>query len=154
MMKLIKVKLSDINKFKRTKLTFHGKIKSRYNPETFKKIYLVNITTISQLISSKIYIIPKNIEHVHAYHPDYMKIIRFNANVNLKAMGINSSFRDKLLKKTELSLWSLWTLTTFICNRFWSISRWKLTYTSQKSYLQRWSHKQNKEYGTYSCMMS
>jgi len=61
----------------------------------------VNITTASgaQLISSKFYIIPKNIEHVHAYHPDYIKLLDFNANVNLKAMGINSSFRDKLLKK-------------------------------------------------------
>jgi len=94
-----KSKIVGYNKFKRTKWTFHGKIKSRYNPETFKKIYLVNITTISQLISSKIYIIPKNIEHVHAYHPYYMKLLDFNANVNLKAMGINSSFRDKLLKK-------------------------------------------------------
>jgi len=59
----------------------------------------VNITTISQLISSKYYIIPKNIEHVHAYHPDYIKLLDFNANVNLKAMGIFSPFRDKLLKK-------------------------------------------------------
>jgi RNA-directed DNA polymerase len=96
-----KSKVVEYNKFKRTKWTFHGKVneKSRYNPETFKKIHLVNITTISQLISSKFYIIPKNLEHVHAYHPDYMKLIDFNANVNLKTMGTNSSFREKLLKK-------------------------------------------------------
>jgi len=99
--KIDKSKIVGYNKFKRTKWTFHGKVneKSRYNPETFKKIYLVNITTVSQLISSKFYIIPKNIEHVHAYHPDYNKLLDFNANANFKAMGIDSSFRDKLLKK-------------------------------------------------------
>lgn len=67
---------------------YGGKQKSRY---------LVDIGTSSQLLSTKNYVIPLNLLHVHAYHPDYMKMIQFNTNNNFKAMGLNSSFKTRLL---------------------------------------------------------
>jgi len=44
-------------------------------------------------------VIPKQLLHIHAYHPDYMKVIEFNTNNNFKTLGINSSFKERLLKK-------------------------------------------------------
>jgi RNA-directed DNA polymerase len=85
---------------KNVKWVFNGKtnVTSRYGNKD-KRIYLVDIGTIAQLLSSKHYVIPKNLLHVHAYHPDYMKMIEFNTNNNFRALGMNSSFKECLLKK-------------------------------------------------------
>lgn len=84
---------------KNVKWVFHGFANqdSRYGGKV-KSRYLVDVGNSNQLLSSKHYIIPKKLLHVHAYHPDYMKMVEFNANNNFKAMGLNSSFKIKLLK--------------------------------------------------------
>lgn len=89
------------SKFKNRKWTFHGEVfqKSRYNPEKSKTIYLVDVSNISQLLSSKFYVVPKKLLSIHGYHPDYMKLIEHNTTVNLKAGGPYSSFKEKLLKR-------------------------------------------------------
>lgn len=93
-----KVKYS---KLKNTKWVFHGivKEKSRYHNGKPKIIYLVDVSNISQLLSSKFYVLPKKYLTIHGYHPDYMKLVDFNTNVNFKAGGTYSSFKERLLKR-------------------------------------------------------
>lgn len=88
-------------KFKNTKWVFHGKSKSksRYNVAKSKTIYLVDVTNISQLLSSKHFVLPKNLLLIHGYHPNYMKLVTFNTNLKFKSAGINSSFKQRLLKR-------------------------------------------------------
>jgi len=95
-----KEKNYDYTKIKNVKWVFNGKttVPSRYGNNE-KRIYLVDVGTIAQLLSSKHYVIPKQLLHIHAYHPDYMKVIEFNTNNNFKTLGINSSFKERLLKK-------------------------------------------------------
>ena len=63
------------------KWVFHGSVnaKSRYNrsAKKSKTIYLANVGTSTKLLSSKNYIIPKNLINIHGYHPDYFKLIEF-----------------------------------------------------------------------------
>jgi len=89
------------SKFKNRKWVFHGKVfeKLRYNPSNYKTIYLVDVSNISQLLSSKFYILPKKYLYIHGYHQDYMKLVEHNTNVNLKAGGPYSSFKERLLKR-------------------------------------------------------
>ena len=95
------LKKSKYSKFKNTKWVFHGKSsrKSRYHLNKSKIIYLVDVSNISQLLSSKYFILPKNIQQIHGYHPNYMKLVTFNTNLKLKSAGLNSSFKERLLKK-------------------------------------------------------
>ena len=88
-------------KFKNTKWVFHGKLKSksRYNIRKSKTIYLVDVLNISQLLSSKHFILPKNLQSIHGYHQNYMKLATFNANLKFKSAGLNSSFKQRLLKR-------------------------------------------------------
>jgi len=89
------------SKFKNRKWVFHGivKKKSRFHEGKPKSIYLVDVSNVSQLLSSKFLILPKKYLTIHAYHPDYMKLVNYNTNVNLKAGGIHLSFKKRLLKR-------------------------------------------------------
>lgn len=88
-------------KFKNTKWVFYGKSKSRsrYNISKSKTIYLVDVTNISQLLSSKHFVLPKNLLTTHGYHPNYMKLVTFNTNLKFKSTGFDSSFKQRLLKR-------------------------------------------------------
>ena len=88
-------------KFKNTKWVFHGKSKnkSRYNIRKSKIIYLVDVSNISQLLSRKHFILPKNIQQIHGYHSNYMKLVTFNTNLKFKSAGLNSSLKERLLKR-------------------------------------------------------
>ena len=88
-------------KFKNTKWVFYGKSKSksRYNVRKSKMIYLVDVSNISQLLSSKHFVLPKNLQPIHGYHPNYMKLVTFNTNLKFKSAGLNSSFKQCLLKR-------------------------------------------------------
>lgn len=88
-------------KFKNTKWVFHGKSKSksRYNICKSKTIYLVDVSNISQLLSSKHFILPKNLQPIHGYHQNYMKLVSFNTNLKFKSAGVDSSFKQRLLKR-------------------------------------------------------
>ena len=88
-------------KFKNTKWVFHGKSKSksRYNIRKSKTISLVDVSNISQLLSSKHFVLPKNLQPIHGYHPNYMKLVTFNTNLKFKSAGLNSSFKQCLLKR-------------------------------------------------------
>lgn len=94
-------KTENYTKIKNVKWVFHGTInsKSRYNIDKHKTIYLVDVVNISQLLSSKHFMLPKKLLDVHGYHPDYMKLVTFNTNLNFKSIGINSSFKQRLLAK-------------------------------------------------------
>ena len=91
------------SKFKNRKWVFHGKVfeKSRYTLEKPKTIYLVDVSNISQLLSSKVYVLPNKYLTIHGYHPNYMKIVEHNTNVNLKAGGIHASLKERLLKRQK-----------------------------------------------------
>ena len=91
--------LKNFKKFKNVKWVFHStsNTESRYNPETRKTIYLVNVSSSTRLLSFKKYIIPKKIINIHSYHKDYHKLIEFNTN--FKAMNIHAPFKEKLLKR-------------------------------------------------------
>ena len=95
---LKKIKYS---KFKNRKWVFHGIVKEklRYHEGKPKTIYLVDVSNASQLLSSKFYILPKKYLTIHGYHSDYMKLVDHNTNVNFKAGGMNSSFKECLLKR-------------------------------------------------------
>ena len=96
-------KLTNYLKFKNTKWVFHAKVKSksRYRTNKSKTIYLVDVTNISQLLSSKHFILPKKLLTVHGYHPDYMKLVTFNTNLNFKSAGFDSSLKQRLLAKQK-----------------------------------------------------
>ena len=64
-----------------------------------KTIYLVDVSNISQLLSSKHFILPKNLLSVHGYHHNYMKLVTFNTNLNFKSAGLDSSLKQRLLNK-------------------------------------------------------
>ena len=91
------------SKFKNRKWVFHGKVfeKSRYTLEKPKTIYLVDVSNISQLLSSKVYVLPNKYLTIHGYHPNYMKIVEHNTNVNLKAGGIYASLKERLFKRQK-----------------------------------------------------
>ena len=94
-------KAESYKKFKNTKWVFHGvtKHKSRYNSDKTKTIYLVDVTNIAQLLSSKHYILPKNLLNIHGYSPDYMRLITFSINLKFKSAGVGLSFKQRLLVK-------------------------------------------------------
>lgn len=95
------IKKPKYSKFKNTKWVFHGKSKrkSRYHIRKSKIIYLVDVSNISQLLSNKHFILPKNIQQIHGYHPNYMKLATFNTNLKFKSAGLNSSLKERLLKR-------------------------------------------------------
>lgn len=80
---------------------FHGiaRKESRYHKGKPKTVYLVDVNNISQLLSSKFYILPKKHLTIHGYHSDYMKLVSHNTNVNFKTSGIHSSFKERFLKR-------------------------------------------------------
>lgn len=88
-------------KIKNTKWVFHDTIshKSRYNKDVNKSIYLINPSMSTQLLTARLYIIPKDLINIHAYHKDYMKLVEFGTNLNFKAQGVNGPLKDKLLKR-------------------------------------------------------
>ena len=94
-------KTESYKRFKNTKWVFHGvtKHKSRYNSDKTKTIYLVDVTNITQLLSSKHYILPKNLLNIHGYSPDYMRLITFSTNLKFKSAGVGLSFKQRLLAK-------------------------------------------------------
>lgn len=88
-------------KFRNRKWVFHGivKKKSRYYKSKSKTIYLVDVNDVSQLLSSKFYILPEKYLNIHGYRLDYIKLIGRNREVNPKAGGIDRSFKECLLKR-------------------------------------------------------
>jgi len=91
-----KVKYS---KFKNRKWVFHGivKEKSVYHKDKPKIRYLVDVSNISQFLSSKLYILPQKYLGIYGYHSDYMKLVNHNTNVIFKVGGIHSSFKECFL---------------------------------------------------------
>jgi RNA-directed DNA polymerase len=94
-------KAESYKKFKNTKWVFHGSVKnkSRYNINNNKTVYLVDVTNITQLLSSKHYILPKKLLNIHGYHSDYMCLLTFSTNLKFKSAGVDSSFKQRLLAK-------------------------------------------------------
>jgi len=94
-------KAESYKKFKNTKWVFHGSVKnkSRYNINNNKTVYLVDVTNITQLLSSKHYVLPKNLLNIHGYHLNYMRLLTFSTNLKFKSAGLDSSFKQRLLAK-------------------------------------------------------
>ena len=75
-------------KLKKRTWTFRGETKDKYRfTESTKRIFLQDVSNTNAVLSSKHYIIPKNINSIHAYSEDYMKLVDFQATLNLKAAG-------------------------------------------------------------------
>lgn len=92
----------DRTSFKGRIWAFYGKsgTKSRYNEKINNKtIYLQDISTTNTILSGKDYIIPKKLLVIHGFDKNYMELVEFQANLNLKSLSQYSSFKGKLLKK-------------------------------------------------------
>ena len=61
----------------------------------------MDVTNISKLLPSKHYVLPKNLQQIHGYHPNYMKLVKFNINLKFKSAGLNPSFKQCLLKRQK-----------------------------------------------------
>ena len=84
--------------------TFQGisKTRSRYNEKSINKtIYLQDISVANRILSAKDYIIPKRLLDIHGFDKNYMKLVEFQANLNLKSFNRYSPFKGKLLKKQK-----------------------------------------------------
>ena len=66
-----------------------------------KYIELLDPTLIVETISARRYRIPKFMETVHAYHPDYKKLIEFNQSLALESVKNTKTLKIKLLKKQK-----------------------------------------------------
>jgi len=62
---------------------------------------LVNPTQVVATLSPKLYRIPKNLEMVHAYHPDHTKLAEFNVKMSIKSMEMNQTTKTKLYIKQK-----------------------------------------------------
>ena len=89
----------EYEKFKNRTWTFRGD-PSRFTKRT-KRIFLQDVSNTSAVLSSQHYIIPKKINSIHAYSEDYMKLVDFQATLNLKAAGPYGTLKDKLLKRQK-----------------------------------------------------
>ncbi len=91
----------DYSTFKATRWVFSGIVwaESRYNPDSTKRIFMVDPSNISQVLSTKEYCIPKPLIDIHAFAEDYMKLVTWCINVNIKALGINNTRKQRLLKQ-------------------------------------------------------
>jgi RNA-directed DNA polymerase len=81
---------------------FHGitLAPSHYTERSGKSIYLLDPSNCYETLSAKHFIIPKVMENIHAYSPDFMKLVEFQTNLGL--LAINSKFpsiKDRLTKK-------------------------------------------------------
>lgn len=75
-----------------TKWVFRGRThKDSIFNEGGKYIELVNPTQIVSTMSSKLYRIPKDLELIHAYHPDYEKLIEFNNKLSIESLKLNKT---------------------------------------------------------------
>jgi RNA-directed DNA polymerase len=52
-------------------------------------------------MSPKLYRIPKELELVHAYHPEFEKLIDFNTKLSIKSLQRNRTTKIKLLIKQK-----------------------------------------------------
>lgn len=88
-------------KIKNVKWVFHGRVKSesRYNTGKHKTIYLVDVANMSQLLSSKYFILPKKLLKIHGYHTEYMQLVTFSTNLKFKSAGVDPFFKQRLLAK-------------------------------------------------------
>lgn len=66
-----------------------------------KTIELVNPTQVVSTLSPKRYRIPKALELVHAFHPEYEKLIEFNAKISMESLKTNPTNKTKLFIKQE-----------------------------------------------------
>ena len=103
----------DKSSFKGRTWTFYGVtgMESRYNENNSinKTIYLQDISNTNTILSGKEYIMPKKLLTIHGFDKNYMELVKFQANLNLKSLSKYNPFKGKLLK-SQNSLCS-------ICNR-------------------------------------
>lgn len=64
-------------------------------------VELVNPTQVVTTMSPKHYRIPKSLELVHAYHPNYEKLVEFNIKTSLQSMEMNQTTKTKLYVKPK-----------------------------------------------------
>lgn len=62
---------------------------------------LVNPTQTVATLSPKLYRIPKSLELVHAYHPDYEKLIEFNTKMSIKNLEMNQTTKTRLFVRQK-----------------------------------------------------
>ncbi len=88
----------------RNKWVFRGTTSDRsiYNEsQGGKTIELVNPTQVVATLSPKRYRIPKALELVHAYHPEYEKLIEFNTKISIENLKSNQTTKIQLLVKQK-----------------------------------------------------
>lgn len=66
-----------------------------------KMIELASFTHVTGTFMAKMYRIPRELELVHAYHPDYTKLLDFNFKTNVNAMKETGTLKAKLLNKQK-----------------------------------------------------
>lgn len=90
-------------KFKNRTAVFHGMTlkNSRYtDSDSGKTNYLLDPFDFPILAANN-YNFPNNLKSIHAYDPNYLKLIQFNVDNQIKAMGKFDSIKEKLFKKQK-----------------------------------------------------
>jgi group II intron reverse transcriptase/maturase len=88
-------------KFKNRTAVFHGMTlkNSRYtDSDSGKTNYLLDPFDFPTLAANN-YNFPNNFKSIHAYDPNYLKLVQFNIDNRIKAMGKFDSIKEKLFKK-------------------------------------------------------
>lgn len=86
------------------KWVFHGQTR---NPSIYnnfsdgKRIDLLNPTRVVPTISAREFRLPKKLELVHAFHPQYMELVEHNAELSHKIMKESGTLKSKLFTKQK-----------------------------------------------------
>lgn len=66
-----------------------------------RTIELVNPTQVVTTMSPRLYRIPKSLELVHGYHPEYEKLVEVNSKLSIKSLEMNQTTKTKLYVKQK-----------------------------------------------------
>lgn len=72
-----------------------GRFQDNKNETRGRIVYLVKPSDV-EIDRARKYAIPNNLKHVHAYHPEFQKLIEFNS---VNTLQINKNMRGKLFKQ-------------------------------------------------------
>jgi RNA-directed DNA polymerase len=90
--------------FKGRKWIFRGSTvsSSRFtNSQEGKRNYLIDPTVIVNTVSGIKFNIPDEINNIHAYNKDYLKLVEFQTQTNFLMLGKEESFKGRLFKSQK-----------------------------------------------------
>jgi CRISPR/Cas system Type II protein with McrA/HNH and RuvC-like nuclease domain len=71
------------------------------NSQEGKRNYLIDPTVIVNTVSGIKFNIPDEINNIHAYNKDYLKLVEFQTQTNFLMLGKEESFKGRLFKSQK-----------------------------------------------------